>query len=182
MTYLAAAAIVAAGVGSVAYALNATHGDSKPREQATNPSGSPSAAAAAAGCPVKPSQPAWAPPLHKGDAAAFVDDITLRDCTQVGTNQTVVKIWRIRNTGALYWRGYSLRRLGLPQKPDDCRTKNRVPINTTRPGDKVDIRVEITTPKKPGFCIARFKMLDSAGRVAFSGNRPVNFQLIVRDS
>ncbi|RMI41877.1 hypothetical protein EBO15_21415 [Actinomadura harenae] len=180
ITYLAASAILATGVGAVIYTVVESTGGSKPQENVPSPSDRPSAAAAAVGCPVKPSQPAWAPPLHKGDAAAFVDDITLRDCTLVGTNTTVVKVWRIRNTGALYWRGYSLRRLDLPLRPDDCRTKTRVPINTTRPGDTVDIHVEITTPRKPGFCLARFKMLDTAGRVAFSGNRPVNFQLVVR--
>ncbi|RFU42282.1 hypothetical protein DZF91_07330 [Actinomadura logoneensis] len=176
---LAAAAVVAAGTGAVIYAMTGDD-DSPSRDTVPSPSSSSSAAATAVGCPVKPKQPAWAPPLHKGDAAAFVDDVTLRDCTVVGPGQTVVKVWRIRNTGALYWRGYSLRRLDLPQTPDDCRTKERVPIKYTRPGDSVDIRVEVTTPKKPAFCYVRFKMLDPEGRVAFSGNRPVNFQLVVR--
>ncbi|MEV5573564.1 NBR1-Ig-like domain-containing protein [Spirillospora sp. NPDC052269] len=181
VTYVSAAVILAAGAGALVYAVFDSSGHSKSHKSAPKATDNASAAAAAVGCPVKPTQPAWAPPLHKGDAAAFVDDITLRDCTRVGPDMTVVKVWRIRNTGALNWRGYSLRRLELPQKPTDCRTKNRVPINTTRAGDTVDIRVEITTPKKAGFCIARFKMLDSAGRVAFSGNRPVNFQLVVHD-
>ncbi|MEV4251668.1 NBR1-Ig-like domain-containing protein [Spirillospora sp. NPDC049652] len=179
--HLAAAVIAAAGVGAVVYVMTMGDGDPKSHAPVQSPSDRSSSAAVAAGCPVKPSQPAWAPPLHKGDAAAFVDDVTLRDCTVVGPGQTVIKVWRIRNTGALYWRGYSLRRLDLPQTADDCRTKNRVPIKYTRPGDTVDIRVEVTTPKKPAFCYVRFKMLDSDGRVAFTGNRPVNFQLVVRE-
>lgn len=182
LVYVAAAAIVAGATGAIIYAVTTGGGDGKPDTRGLNPSGSPSEIAFGEyGCPIRPSQPAYKPPLHKGDAAAFVDDITLRDCTRVATRKTVVKVWRIRNTGKRYWHGYSLSRLDLPQKSTDCQTKNRVPINPTRPGETVDIQVEVTTPVTPGLCYARFKMLDSAGHVAFSGNRPVNFQLVVHD-
>ncbi|WP_230298579.1 NBR1-Ig-like domain-containing protein [Actinomadura coerulea] len=132
-----------------------------------------------ADCPVQPTNPAPASPRHKGDEAKFVADITLPDCTRVGTGQSVTKVWRLKNTGTVPWDGYSLRRLDLPQKADNCQTISEVPIADTEPGHAVDIRTEITTPRKPGLCYVRFKVVDGEGKVAFPGSRPVNFQVIV---
>jgi hypothetical protein len=144
------------------------------------PSGSPSRAAlSAADCPMQVSNPAAAPPTHEGDAAVFVADITLPDCSRVGAGKAVTKVWRLKNAGKVPWEGYSLRRLDLPQQADQCQTISDVPINDTEPGEMVDIRTDITTPRKPGLCYVRFKMVDASGRVAFPGNRPVNFQVIV---
>lgn len=132
-----------------------------------------------ADCPVQPTNPAPASPRHKGDAASFVADITLPDCTRVGAGQNITKVWRLKNTGTVPWDGYSLRRLDLPQKAGDCQTISDVPIADTEPGRTVDVRAEITTPRKPGLCYVRFKMVDGEGKVAFPGSRPVNFQVIV---
>ncbi|WP_243712634.1 NBR1-Ig-like domain-containing protein [Actinomadura sp. 6K520] len=139
------------------------------------------AALSPADCPVKATNPPPAPPTHKGDAAAFIADITLPDCTRVGGGRTVTKVWRLKNAGKVPWEGYSLRRLDVPQQADQCQTISDVPINDTQPGKMVDIRTQITTPKKPGLCYVRFKMVDASGKVAFPGNRPVNFQVIVEE-
>jgi hypothetical protein len=137
------------------------------------------AALSAADCPVQVTNPAAAPPTHEGDAAVFIADITLPDCTHVGVGKVITKVWRLKNAGTVPWEGYSLRRLDVPQQADQCQTISDVPINDTPPGKMVDIRTDITTPRKPGLCYVRFKMVDAAGRVAFPGNRPVNFQVIV---
>ncbi|MEU8798555.1 NBR1-Ig-like domain-containing protein [Spirillospora sp. NPDC048819] len=139
------------------------------------------AALSPADCPVRATNPPPAPPTHKGDAAAFIADITLPDCTRVGGGTTVTKVWRLKNAGKVPWEGYSLRRLDVPQQADQCQTISDVPIDDTRPGKMVDIRTQITTPKKPGLCYVRFKMVDASGKVAFPGNRPVNFQVIVEE-
>jgi hypothetical protein len=145
-----------------------------------NPSGGSSIAAPTpVVCPVRPTSPPSAPPLRKGDATEFVDDVTLTDCTHVGPGQTMTKVWRIRNAGTVPWKGYTLRRLDLPQHPDHCRTAVDVPIADTRPGDLVDIHTDVTTPRKPGLCYVRFKMVDATGAVLFPGSRPINFQIIV---
>jgi hypothetical protein len=117
--------------------------------------------------------------LHKGDAALFIDDVTLSDCTRVRAGSTMTKIWRLKNAGAVPWKGYSLRRLDLTQQADQCQTIPDVPIMDTRPGETVDIRTDITTPRKPGLCYGRFKMVDASGAVVFPGSRPINFQIIV---
>ncbi|MFB4308533.1 NBR1-Ig-like domain-containing protein [Actinomadura sp. GTD37] len=173
---VAVALVTAAiGVGTVVVVVVAVD-----RDSGGKPSGAPSKAALSpADCPVHATNPAPAAPVHKGDAAAFIADITLPDCTRVGAGRTVTKVWRLKNTGKVPWQGYSLRRLDVPQQADQCQTISDVPIADTRPGEMVDIRAEITTPRKPGLCYVRFKMVDASGRVAYPGSRPVNFQVIV---
>ncbi|MCT9931674.1 NBR1-Ig-like domain-containing protein [Planotetraspora sp. A-T 1434] len=176
----AALATAAVGVGTAVFIASAVNHGSETDERSLNPSGSPSKASlSAAGCPVRPTNPPWAPPAHKGDSAAFIGDITLLDCTHVGPGQTMTKVWRLKNAGTVPWKGYSLHRLDLPQQPDQCQTISDVPIKDTRPGETVDIRTDITTPRNPGLCYVRFKMMDGSGRVAFPGGRPLNFQVIV---
>ncbi|PZG26133.1 hypothetical protein C1I98_34105, partial [Spongiactinospora gelatinilytica] len=116
-----------------------------------------------------------------GDASVFMGDITLGDCTHVGPGKTVRKVWRLKNTGTVHWKGYSLRRLE-PQQPDQCQTPAEVPVKETAPGKLVDIRVDITTPTKPGFCFVRFKMMNAAKELVFPGSRPINFQLIIDEN
>ncbi|MFI6514877.1 NBR1-Ig-like domain-containing protein [Spirillospora sp. NPDC050679] len=142
------------------------------------PSASPSRSSVV--CPVPPPQTAAAPPAHRGDAAQFIADVTLPDCTRVAAGRTVTKVWRLKNAGTVRWKGYSLLRLDIPQRDDQCRTETHVPIKDTRPGRTVDVRTDVTTPAGPGLCYVRFKMMDASGKVAFPGSRPVNFQIIVR--
>jgi hypothetical protein len=133
----------------------------------------------AADCPVQQQNPPLQPNAHKGDEVVFVGDITLTDCTHIRRGAKVTKDWRFKNAGTVTWIGYTLRRVDLPQKPDQCQTFNDIPIGTTRPGEFVDVEVEVTAPPQAAFCFVRFKMVDPAGRVAFPGHRPVNFQVIV---
>ncbi len=101
------------------------------------------------------------------------------DCTHVARATTVTKVWRLKNAGAVPWVGYSLRRIDLPQRRDQCQTITDVAVPTTRPGQLVDITVQVATPPANGFCFVRFKMVDADGQVAFPGSRPVNFQVVV---
>jgi hypothetical protein len=181
LTHLAAAALAAAAVGMgtavlITAAVNRGPGTDG---RSLNPSGSPSKTSlSAADCPVRATNPPWGPPAHKGDSAVFIGDITLPDCTRVGPGQTMTKVWRLKNAGTVPWKGYSLHRIDL-QQPDQCQTISDVPIKDTRPGEIVDIRTDITTPRNPGLCYVRFKMMDGSGRVAFPGGRPLNFQALV---
>ncbi|WP_143653209.1 NBR1-Ig-like domain-containing protein [Streptosporangium subroseum] len=182
LTRPAAAALAAAavGMGTAVLIAVAVNRDSGTGGRIPNPSGSPSAASlSAADCPMRATNPPWSPPAQEGDSAVFIGDITLPDCTRVGPGQTKTKVWRLKNAGTVPWEGYSLHRLDLPQQPDQCQTISDVPIKDTRPGEIVDIRTDITTPRNPGLCYVRFKMMDASGRVAFPGGRPLNFQVIV---
>jgi hypothetical protein len=174
---LLAAAVVSLGV--VALVVTIASRGSEPEKPGLTPSaGASIAALSQADCPVHPTNPPPASPAHRGDAARFVADVTLADCTLVGAGETVTKVWRLKNVGTVPWNGYSLRRLD-PTQADHCQTIPEVPIKDTKPGETVDIRADITTPRKPGLCYVRFKMVDASGTVVFPGNRPVYFQIIV---
>ncbi|WP_242908771.1 NBR1-Ig-like domain-containing protein [Actinomadura terrae] len=173
-------AAAAAGLGTMVAIAVADHRDSGTGEAGKEPPGSLSKAESApVDCPVPVSNPAPAPPTRKGDAAVFIADVTLPDCARVAPGKTVTKVWRLKNAGTVPWEGYSLHRLDLPQRADNCQTISDVPISDTQPGKEVDIKADITTPRKPGLCYVRFKLVDAEGRVAFPGNRPVNFQVVV---
>jgi len=133
----------------------------------------------ASDCPVQQPNPPAAPPVHRGDHAVLVADVTYPDCDHVRAGQVFTKVWRIKNAGAVAWRGYALHRLDVPQRRDQCQTITDVTIPDTDPGQQVDISVDVAAPPTSGFCFVRFKLVDAAGRVAFPGSRPVNFQVIV---
>ncbi|AQZ68245.1 unnamed protein product [[Actinomadura] parvosata subsp. kistnae] len=176
--YLAAVAVVL--VGAAVLTVVAVNRGARPAAQSVAATSSPSLVAfSPAECPVPATNPPWAAPLHEGDKAEFVEDVTLPDCTRVGAGETVTKVWRLRNAGTVPWKGYSLRRLDVTQQNHHCQTISDVPIADTQPGETVDIRTEVTTPRKPGLCYVRFKMVDATGAIVFPGNRPINFQLIV---
>lgn len=173
-------AAAAVATGAVILVVAAVNSGTEPGGQSPQPSAGPSMAALSPDdCPMRSTNPPAAPPAHKGDAAVFVEDVTLPDCTLVGAGKTLTKVWRIKNAGSVPWKGYSLRRLDLTQQADQCQTIPDVPIEDTQPGETVDIRTVITTPRKPGLCYVRFKMVDASGTVVFPGSRPVNFQIIV---
>ncbi len=173
---LATALAGALVAGSVVVGVAASRGDDPPYRQASSTAARP---LTAADCPVQQSNPPVASPPNRGDAGAFIGDITLPDCTHVPRGSTSTKIWRFKDVGTVPWHGYVLHRIDLPQQRDQCQTITDVPIDDTEPGQIVDIKVMITAPTRPGFCFVRFKMEDASGRIAFPGNRPVNFQLVV---
>lgn len=137
------------------------------------------AVASAADCPVRQSNPAAASPLHPGDEASFISDLTLPDCTHLLRGEAATKVWRLKNSGTVPWVGYTLQRVDMPEDTSQCETIPDVPVAPTEPGSMVDVTVEVMAPRSPAFCFVRFKMLDADGQVAFPGSRPVNFQVVV---
>ena len=171
--------VAAAVAVAVAVVIALDSGKDSPAKKGNGTSQPLKAPLSPADCPMHSPNPPPAPPAHAGDASSFIADITLPDCSHVHRGQLVSKVWRLKNVGTVPWTGYSLHRLDVPQQSNQCQTISDIPIDDTAPGDLVDIRTEITAPKNPGFCFVRFKMVDTSGRVAFPGSRPVNFQLIV---
>jgi hypothetical protein len=176
---LVAALACAMTLGSLLIDVVAARENTAAGRQGVAPSPSVAPDYSAAGCPVQQPNPPAAPATDPGDRGVFVGDITLPDCTHVAHGSTVTKVWRFKNSGTFPWHGYVLHRLDSVQQRDQCQTINDVAINDTAPGQLVDVRVAVTAPSQPTFCFVRFKIEDAAGRIAFPGSRPVNFQLIV---
>lgn len=137
-------------------------------------------ATASGGCPIRQPNPAPAAPLHPGDHATFIADVTAPDCSTVKAGSTFVKTWRFRNAGTVAWNGYALHRVDGPQTRNDCQTISDVEVPRTAPGGTVDIKTEVTAPERAGFCFVRFRLYDGAGRLAFPGGKPVYFQVFVK--
>lgn len=90
-------------------------------------------ATASGGCPIRQPNPAPAAPLHPGDHATFIADVTAPDCSTVKAGSTFVKTWRFRNAGTVAWNGYALHRVDGPQTRNDCQTINDVEVPEPRP-------------------------------------------------
>jgi hypothetical protein len=80
--------------------------------------------------------------------AHFVDDITIRDNTQVDPEANFVKVWRLRNDGTCVWnRSYTLtffggERMGAP---------NTILLpKIVQPGQTIDLSIDMTAPEEPG--------------------------------
>lgn len=105
------------------------------------------------------------PPLltatSRCDAAAFVSDVTYPDGSDVARGGSFTKVWRIRNAGTCSWNtSYALvfvsgERLGGPSAVS-------LPGNV-RPGETVDIAVNLTAPNSTGSYVGYWKLRNSSG-------------------
>ncbi len=116
----------------------------------------PPAATAAA-----PAAPTTAPAASQ-DAAAFVADITIPDGTPATPGAQFPKTWRIKNTGATTWTTtYSL----VPIDGDRMGSPDSIPMpSVVRPGDTVDITVNLTAPTKEGTYQTFFRLRNASGQ------------------
>ena len=95
--------------------------------------------------------------------AAFVADVTIPPGMQVSAGQTFVKTWRMRNVGTCTWAGvYSLdyhsgERMAAPPY--------RLLQAVVRPGDEIDISVQLTAPAAEGKYSATWQLSDPSYRV-----------------
>ncbi|MET7328962.1 NBR1-Ig-like domain-containing protein [Nonomuraea sp. NPDC005650] len=109
------------------------------------------------------------------DDSAFEQDVTHPDGTVVKTGTEFTKIWRIRNTGTIPWRGRYLTRLN----DTPCRAPKRVEIRPVQPGEPVDIAVRVRASDSPGRCKIYWKMTDEAGTQLLSAKKPIFLDVVV---
>ncbi|KAB2344779.1 NBR1-Ig-like domain-containing protein [Actinomadura rudentiformis] len=103
------------------------------------------------------------------DDSEFIGDITFPDGTRVKAGSTFEKVWRLRNSGTVHWKGRKMVRLGS----SPCPAPQSVTIPPTPPGQLVDIRVRVQAAKRPTRCKIYWKMHDAAGRVTMPTKRPI---------
>jgi len=109
------------------------------------------------------------------DDSAFEQDVTHPDGTVVKRGTEFTKIWRIRNTGTVPWRGRYLTRLN----DSPCRAPKRVEIRAVQPGEPVDIAVRVRASDSPGRCKIYWKMTDEAGTQLLSAKKPIFLDVVV---
>ncbi|MFG1998096.1 NBR1-Ig-like domain-containing protein [Spirillospora sp. NPDC048911] len=103
------------------------------------------------------------------DDSQFVGDITYPDGTRVKAGATFEKVWRLRNSGKVHWKGRKMVRLGS----GPCAAPKSVPVPSTPPGQLVDIHVRVRASQRPTRCKIYWKMHDASGRVTMPTKRPI---------
>lgn len=94
--------------------------------------------------------------------AAFVEDISIPDGSQLVTGAAFTKTWRLKNVGTCTWTsGYSLvfergDQLGGP-------VSQTLTSGTVAPGQTIDISVNLVAPAAPGTYHGDWKLRDSGG-------------------
>ena len=80
--------------------------------------------------------------------AVFVDDITIRDNTQIERGESFVKIWRLRNDGTCIWdTTYSLAFIGGERMSAPVKS---LLSQVIQPGQTIDLSVDMTAPDTTG--------------------------------
>lgn len=94
------------------------------------------------------------------DRAAFVADVTVPDNTNFDAGETFNKVWRVENTGTCTWsEDYTMvfvsgEQMGAPDS---------VPLAVTKPGETLDIAVDMTAPGEDAVYRADFELHNPAG-------------------
>ena len=116
------------------------------------------------------------------DQVAFIKDVTIPDATIWIQGTPLTKTWRLKNNGTCTWTsGYSLvfshgAQMGAPASVN-------LPGNV-RPGETVDVSVNITVPQTPGHYIGYWMLKSSAGVLFGYGdhaNKPIFIDLYSGD-
>jgi len=95
------------------------------------------------------------------DQVTFIKDVTIPDATIWIQGTSLTKTWRLRNQGTCTWTtGYALvfshgAQMGAPASVN-------LPGNV-RPGETVDVSVNLTVPETPGHYVGYWMMKSTAG-------------------
>jgi len=99
-------------------------------------------------------------PLPSTDSAAFIADITLPDGTVVSPNQSLTKIWRLKNTGTTTWgSGYQLAFVDGEQMSAPLATD----VPSTASNATLDLSISLTAPAASGTHTGYFQLRNPQG-------------------
>ena len=128
--------------------------------------------------------PTPAPPsADLPDKVEFVDDITIKDGTDMAPGTKFTKTWRFKNIGTTTWtKAYTL----VHVSDDAIDSPDSVPLpQKVAPGETVDISVDMTAPKTYGTHISYWKFKNDSGEyfgIGASGQGTIYVQIdVVQD-
>jgi hypothetical protein len=93
------------------------------------------------------------------DQAAFVKDITIPDGSQINPGASFTKTWRLRNSGACQWSGYTL----VFDSGELMGATSPQTIGSVAPGQEVDLSVNFTAPVNAGSYRSYWRVRNSSG-------------------
>ncbi len=95
------------------------------------------------------------------NSAAFVTDVTVPDNSNFKQGEKLNKIWRVKNTGTCTWTpDYTL----VFYDGDQMGAPSPMPLNVTKPGDTLDIAVDMVAPMKDQISRADFQIHTPSGQ------------------
>lgn len=94
------------------------------------------------------------------DSAVLLRDVTIPDNTQMKAGETFTKTWEIQNNGTCPWINYTL---GFAAG-DQMNAPLSAPIETTLPGEKLSVSVDLIASTTNGSYIGYFTLNDPVGK------------------
>lgn len=114
-----------------------------------------------------------------GNASTFLGD-TIPHGTLMEPGQVFEKVWRVRNSGTVLWKGRKLERQGPLTGPGLITSQRFVDIPNAKPGEMVEIVAQLKAPTYDCTSIAYFKMVDTDGRLCFPDSYQLGLDVLVR--
>ena len=101
------------------------------------------------------------------NAAKFIEDVTIPDDTKVNPGSGFTKTWRLENYGACTWTtDYKL----VFVKGDQMSAPKEIPLpREVKPGEKIDLSVNMIAPINPGEYQSYWKLQDASGQIFGAG-------------
>ncbi len=112
--------------------------------------------------------------------ATFVDDITVEDDTVFSPGATIVKTWRLRNSGSCTWTtGYRI----VFQSGDQMGASNSYAMpSSVAPGTTVDITISMVAPSSPGVYRGNWVLQNASGQTFGLGTSASPFYIRINVS
>jgi len=96
------------------------------------------------------------------DIAAFIDDVTIPDGTEMEPGELFTKTWRLRNNGSCNWTT-SYRLVFVSGDQMDGPDLQEFTTDWIYPGFDVDVSVDLVAPSEPGTYIGYWKLQNESG-------------------
>ncbi len=94
------------------------------------------------------------------NSASFVADVTVPDHTNFNHGDAIHKVWRVKNSGTCAWNSqYTL----VFASGNQMDAPNSTPLSVTKPGDTLDIAIDMVAPAEDGTYRGDFEIQNSSG-------------------
>jgi len=107
--------------------------------------------------------PTFTPVPEPCNAAEFIKDVTIQDGTSFSPGADFTKIWRLKNVGTCAWTSdYELVYVEGSRMEGE---RSQALPGLVKPGETVDIEIELEAPEDPGYYKGLWKLRSADGRL-----------------